>query len=246
MTQKIAEELVSNNSLKTLISSDVYVYLCKVTDSLVFRLLEHPLLDLISNLGSAKFVVGQYLHFAAEIPRITGLRYGLCKDETIRRSLLSVMIEEEGYYPEAEFPCQSHYSLAKVTAKSLGVEAEPEIHVGTATLLSALEMEYKSSLISGLASSYAREGIYPKLMPKITEQLFKACPSVNTIFFDVHAVGDVAHSEAALKCICQLCSVDDLPKLEKSVYLGLGALLSWYDSLYMELKCQGKFQNIGK
>ncbi|KAB8318308.1 hypothetical protein SD81_016855 [Tolypothrix campylonemoides VB511288] len=232
--------MLKKKSIELLKASDVFVHLCQITDELVFRILEHPLLNLIGELDGARFVVGQYLHFASEIPRITGLRYGLCKDEKIRHSLLAVMVEEDGYYPNAEIPRQSHYSLAKVTAQSLGVETEPEIHAGTATMLSALEMHYRSSLISGLASSYAREGIYPKLMPKIAEQLSLACPSVNTIFFDVHAVGDIEHSQAALECICQLCSADDLPKIESSVYLGLGALLSWYDSLYMELKCQEK------
>ena len=235
--QKLAQEIVKSDGVKTLLHSDVYIRLGKVMHNLELRLLNHPILDLIGNLEPAIFFVGQYLHFAADIPRITGLRYGLCQDEETRRRLLSVMIEEDGYYLEAEVPRQSHYSLAKVTARSLGVETEPNIHVGTSTMLSALEMQYKSCLISGLASSYAREGIYPKLMPKIAEQLSKACPSVDTIFFDVHAVGDIEHSQAALECICQLCSADDLPTVEKSVYLGLGALLAWYDSLCMELKC---------
>ncbi|MBW4493809.1 MAG: iron-containing redox enzyme family protein [Oscillatoria princeps RMCB-10] len=237
-TTTVSFQMFIRNRVEILKSSDVRFHLDHITEKLAFRILAHPLVDVMSNLEIAKFVVGQYLHFAAEIPRITGLRYGLCHDEKIRRSLLSVMSEEDGYYPEAKVHQQSHYSLAKLTAESLGVEIEPAIHVGTAILLAALEMEYRSSLISGLASSYAREGLYPKLMPKISKQLSLACSSVNPIFFDVHAVGDIEHSQAALECICELCSAEDLPKVEKSVYLGLGALLSWYDSLYMEVKCQ--------
>ncbi|HBL11391.1 MAG TPA: hypothetical protein DD379_08290 [Cyanobacteria bacterium UBA11162] len=212
---------------------DLHNHLQQLTNILVGRILEHPLLHLITNIEIAKFFVGQYLHFAFDIPRITGIRYGLCQDESIRRRLLSVMMEEDGY---TEAPSKSHHSLALLTATSLGIKDIPTIHVSTATILAALEAQYKSSLISGIASSYAREGIYPKLMPKISQQLLKASTSTNTIFFDIHATGDVEHSKLALECLCQLGTKDDIPLIEKSVYSGLGFLLSWYDSLYMEIK----------
>lgn len=223
----------SNQPPRKLIHSELHSHLQQLNENVVLRIINHPLLSLISQLEIAKVFMGQYLHFAFEIPRITGIRYGLCQDESIRRRLLSVMMDEDGYTDSTN---KSHYQLALITANSLNINDIPKIHLSTATILSALEAQYKSSLIAGIASSYAREGIYPKLMPKISQQLITASPAANTIFFDVHGTGDEEHSQSALKSICQLCSQDDLPLIEKSVYYGLGFLLSWYDCLYMEVK----------
>ena len=232
---KLQEFGTATEQEKKLVYSDLHTHLNQLNNGLILRIINHPLLNLITNLEIAKFFVGQYLHFAFDIPRITGIRYGLCQDESIRRRLLSVMMDEDGYTGSTT---KSHYQLALITANSLSIKDIPKIHVSTATILSALEAQYKSSLISGIASSYAREGIYPKLMPKISQQLITANPSVNTIFFDVHATGDVEHSQSALECLCQLGTKNDLPLIENSVYSGLGFLLSWYDSLYMEVKYQ--------
>lgn len=180
----------------------------------------------------------EYYHHVKAFPTYLSSLHSRCKDPTIRKSLLSNLIDEEAGSP-------NHPELWREFALSLGIEPkELDQHLPrqeTKELVTHFrDVCKKAELAAGIAALYSYESQIPSICTSKIEGLKKWYGLTNEAtyrYFSVHESADIEHAREEREMLLALTKPENERAVLETVQKTLDRLWKFLSSFHLEVAC---------